>query len=813
MFLYSPTPKAFLFIYRVFSTSLAPPSLLRQRRGTYWSHLTLYILHLSFIHSFNFSSMSSNSYFRAPPAISFPVPTSPVTEPDSPYNSGFRSCSNPSSIHASDEDLSRELTRTSYSGAKVHLVPGMFSDQHQARTRAITMPSNTTAPLSIVSRKSSAISMSKNDSNRAGGLNEPSRPSQEMELSSFPICFPPARSNRAEEFIHPDEDKYMTQSPELLGDPNYLQSQQEIPVVPFTSPPSLPETESSLSISTVSSSFSSRIPLTPTYISPEKNHITADAHRLIASVLDYRAFQSLVTMEAGRDCFRAWLAADADLNRLGLAKLDRYLDETRADALVKTVRDYSMSLYSLYHSQRTETSIVVPKHVNESALMNISHLATLESGLGKTSAYLLKSLYCNEFQGFIHAKLIEQTQISIGREPGSDSSDSFCLCNPRLNDNPIVMVSRGFVELTGYQPHEVIGRNPRFFQRNSRRGLPYLRDAVASSRACCELILNYHKDGTPFYCLLNIVPLFDSRGELMFWIGAQTNVTGEILGSNEFFEPRVSPSPASAVKQQVQRGLPRDTLPNESPRMRAHEDQLFHSSRPASSFSSLLGRNSRASGSSQTLNRIGTENGNEPPSRSIVGQIKSVIKKEPSMGSVTMTGFPPSNASHHPSSIGKITATSVSEALGSALGPFQEQLSLFSSTYSQFLIFERHTHKVVYTGQECLKFFGLPMDSHEDTLAPAILHHNLLDTIYGENGKKTKEIRQYVANAIAGGQPVSCDCFIKWDLGVKVQANSDRQTFSRVTKTAHMSTYSCSIYFTPLLTKNDKSVVYTAVLM
>lgn len=155
--------------------------------------------------------MSSNAlYIGPPPALLFPVPSSPSTEPGSPYyNSGFRSCSNPSSIHASDEDLSRELTRTSYSGAKVHLVPGMFSDPHQTRTRAITMPSDSTAPLNIP-RKSSAISMSMTDPNRPGGLDQPSLSIQEMGLSSVQTSFPPARSDREVELAHPDEEKYMT---------------------------------------------------------------------------------------------------------------------------------------------------------------------------------------------------------------------------------------------------------------------------------------------------------------------------------------------------------------------------------------------------------------------------------------------------------------------------------------------------------------------------------------------------------------------------------------------------------------------------
>lgn len=76
------------------------------------------------------------------------------------------------------------------------------------------------------------------------------------------------------------------------------------------------------------------------------------------------------------------------------------------------------------------------------------------------------------------------------------------------------MVSPGFVKLTGYQPSEAIGRNCRFLQRHRGRPLTFLREAIKSRQRACELILNYKKDGTPFYCLVNVIPLFDSKGEL-----------------------------------------------------------------------------------------------------------------------------------------------------------------------------------------------------------------------------------------------------------------------------------------------------------
>lgn len=52
----------------------------------------------------------------------------------------------------------------------------------------------------------------------------------------------------------------------------------------------------------------------------------------------------------------------------------------------------------LYHTHRAETNIVVPQHVNQSALSNLSQLAKLECEFSKTCGHLLKSLYGNEFQ-------------------------------------------------------------------------------------------------------------------------------------------------------------------------------------------------------------------------------------------------------------------------------------------------------------------------------------------------------------------------------------------------------------------------------
>ena len=52
----------------------------------------------------------------------------------------------------------------------------------------------------------------------------------------------------------------------------------------------------------------------------------------------------------------------------------------------------------------------------------------------------------------------------------------------------------------------------------------FLREALKARTTFTIDILNYRKDGTPFMNRLRIRPLFDDRGELMYFVGAQNPV-------------------------------------------------------------------------------------------------------------------------------------------------------------------------------------------------------------------------------------------------------------------------------------------------
>lgn len=75
-----------------------------------------------------------------------------------------------------------------------------------------------------------------------------------------------------------------------------------------------------------------------------------------------------------------------------------------------------------------------------------------------------------------------------------------------LADNPIVFASDGFVKVTGYTRSEIIPRNCRFLQGQHTDRVPVrrLKTAINERKESVELILNYKKNGDPFWNLLYV---------------------------------------------------------------------------------------------------------------------------------------------------------------------------------------------------------------------------------------------------------------------------------------------------------------------
>jgi len=106
-------------------------------------------------------------------------------------------------------------------------------------------------------------------------------------------------------------------------------------------------------------------------------------------------------------------------------------------------------------------------------------------------------------------------------------SQGILITDPSQEDNPIVFAGSGFERMTGYRSDEVIGKNCRFLQGKDTDGeaIRELRSAIAGARSCSVEILNYRKDGTPFWNQLAITPVLGPAGQLTHFVGVQTDIT------------------------------------------------------------------------------------------------------------------------------------------------------------------------------------------------------------------------------------------------------------------------------------------------
>lgn len=69
-----------------------------------------------------------------------------------------------------------------------------------------------------------------------------------------------------------------------------------------------------------------------------------------------------------------------------------------------------------------------------------------------------------------------------------------------------MFASDGFVKVTGYTRPEIIPRNCRFLQGSytDRQPVQRLKQAIEDRKESVELLLNYKKNGDPFWNLLYV---------------------------------------------------------------------------------------------------------------------------------------------------------------------------------------------------------------------------------------------------------------------------------------------------------------------
>ena len=92
---------------------------------------------------------------------------------------------------------------------------------------------------------------------------------------------------------------------------------------------------------------------------------------------------------------------------------------------------------------------------------------------------------------------------------------------------PIVYVNPAFCELTGYGPHEIMGKSPSILQgpKTDRAVIERLNKNISEGQLFPGQAINYRKDGSEFMMEWKIAPIRNEADEITHYLAIQRDVS------------------------------------------------------------------------------------------------------------------------------------------------------------------------------------------------------------------------------------------------------------------------------------------------
>ncbi|MGJ3242710.1 MAG: PAS domain-containing protein [Opitutales bacterium] len=101
-----------------------------------------------------------------------------------------------------------------------------------------------------------------------------------------------------------------------------------------------------------------------------------------------------------------------------------------------------------------------------------------------------------------------------------------------------VWANEAFTDLCGYTPDELVGEKPgKLLQgaKTDKAAVAGIRRNLRKGEAVSEVLLNYHKDGSPYWVVLTIQPIHDNRGSVRLFAAVQRKIPAEQAASPRRF--------------------------------------------------------------------------------------------------------------------------------------------------------------------------------------------------------------------------------------------------------------------------------------
>ncbi len=129
-----------------------------------------------------------------------------------------------------------------------------------------------------------------------------------------------------------------------------------------------------------------------------------------------------------------------------------------------------------------------------------------------------------------------ESRLALLERGVESSSDGVIISDANVSGFPIIYVNQAFKDITGYHDDaDILGHGCGFLQgpETDPATVKKIREALATRSEVHVTILNYRKNGSPFWNDLLISPVRDSGEKVTHFIGLQSDISERVEGEKE----------------------------------------------------------------------------------------------------------------------------------------------------------------------------------------------------------------------------------------------------------------------------------------
>ena len=132
------------------------------------------------------------------------------------------------------------------------------------------------------------------------------------------------------------------------------------------------------------------------------------------------------------------------------------------------------------------------------------------------------------------------------------SAEGICITASAEGDYGVLYANHGFERVTCYRQDEILGKNMRILQGagTDPSAVGQLREALLKNTDYVGEILNYRKDGVPFWSRVSISPVRDENGTITHFVAVLTDITLHKRAEEELLHAKAAAEAANRAKSE-----------------------------------------------------------------------------------------------------------------------------------------------------------------------------------------------------------------------------------------------------------------------